>query len=71
VDESDGTRLGRMMKPELITEQDAGFIHRFTQYVCADGFGCGRMVTRMERLKFETIVTGKSYHEVLAEWDGG
>jgi hypothetical protein len=27
------------------------------------------MVIRMERLKFETIVTGKSYREVLAETD--
>ena len=40
---------------------------RFVDYVTADGFSAGSMVTRMERLKFETIVTGKSYREVLAE----
>ena len=28
------------------------------------------MVTRMERLKFEVIVTGKSYGEVLAGMEG-
>jgi len=43
------------------------FCRRFVDYVTADGFSVGQMVTRMERLKFETIVTGKSYREVLAE----
>ena len=70
--ESAGTRLGRMMAagPELteVREDPAGgeFIRRFTEYVTADGPDCAAMVTRMERLKFETIVTGKSYGEVLA-----
>jgi hypothetical protein len=73
--ESSGTRLGRMMasEPELtkvaVSDADREFIRRFVDYVTADGFGTGSMVTRMERLKFETIVTGKTYGEVLAEAD--
>lgn len=43
---------------------------RFVDYVTSDGFGVESMVTRMERLKFETIVTGKSYREVLDEAEG-
>jgi len=68
----DGTRLGRMMasEPELTTRavDDAGreFIRRFVGYVTDGGSDFGSIVTRMERLKFETIVTGKSYGEVLA-----
>jgi hypothetical protein len=57
-------------EPELTKVQtdEAGreFIRRFIEYVTADGCGTGSMVTRMERLKFETIVTGKSYSEALA-----
>ena len=69
--ESNGTRLGRMMasEPELTQPQDGEFLRRWIDYVTADGFGVGDMVTRMERLKFETIVTGKSYGEVLAEME--
>ncbi len=72
---SDGQRLGRMMasEPELtevqVSEAGKEMIRRFVDYVTADGFGAGSMVTRMERLKFETIVSGKSYGEVLAEAD--
>jgi hypothetical protein len=71
VSESDGTRLGRMMasEPELtrvaVSDADREEIGRFTDYLFADGFDFGKMVTRMERLKFETIVTGKSIGEVL------
>ena len=58
-------------EPELTTPavDDAGreLIRRFVDYVTAGGFDCGAMVTRMERLKFETIVTGKTYGEVLAD----
>lgn len=70
---SDGVRLGRMMasEPELtkraLTEADREQIRRFVDYVTADGFDAGRIVTRMERLTFETIVTGKTYGEVLAD----
>lgn len=73
LDDSAGTRLGRMMasEPELTQVQmgEAGreFLRRFTAYVTADGFDVGSMVTRMERLKFETIVGQQSYSEVLAE----
>jgi len=69
VAESAGTRLGRMMaaEPELTQVQPSEFIRRFVAYVTADGFDCSSMVTRMERLKFETIVQEKSYSEVLAE----
>ena len=69
-----GRRLGRMMasEPELtevaVTGADHARIRRFVDYVTADGCDVAAMVTRMERLKFETIVTGKSYREVLAEW---
>jgi hypothetical protein len=68
VSDSDGTRLGRMMatEPELTRVQDDTFLRRFTEYVTADGFDVGSMVTRMERLKFETIVQQKSCAEVLA-----
>ena len=72
-EESHGKRLGRMMgsEPELTEVQvdDAGreFCRRFVDYVTVDGFSVADMVTRMERLKFETIVTGKSYREVLDE----
>lgn len=38
---------------------------RFVDYVTAEGFSVEQMVTRMERLKFETIVSGKSYREAL------
>ena len=71
-----GTRLGRMMasEPELtqpaVDEAGREFIRRFVDYLTVDGFDCGHMVTRMERLKFETIVTGKSCAEVLADEDG-
>ncbi len=67
-----GKRLGRMMatEPELTEVATDGasreFIKRFVDYVTADGSSVADMVTRMERLKFETIVTGKSYREVLA-----
>jgi hypothetical protein len=70
--ESDGARLGRMIagEPELtepkLDDDGREQIRRFVDYVTADGFGAGRLVARMERLKFETIVTGKTYAEVLA-----
>ena len=70
---SAGKRLGRMMaaEPELteVATDDASreFCRRFVDYVTAGGFSVADMVTRMERLKFETIVTGKSYREVLDE----
>ncbi len=70
---SNGKRLGRMMgtEPELIQvredEDGQEFIRRFVGYVTADGFDVSSMVTRMERLKFETIVGEKSYAEVLEE----
>ena len=75
MDESCGTYLGRMMasEPELtrvqMTEAGREFLRCFTAYVTADGFGVDAMVTRMERLKFETIVHQKSYAEVLAGLD--
>ena len=74
-DKSPGKRLGQMMasEPELtevpVDEADREAIRRFVDYVTADGSSVQAMVTRMERLKFETIVTGKSYREVLAETD--
>ena len=74
--ESEGTRLGRMMasEPELTAPalDDAGreFIRRFVAYLTAGGSDCGSMVTRLERLKFETIVGEKTYGEVLAEMEG-
>lgn len=70
---SDGTRLGRLIasEPELteVREDEAGqeFLRRFADYVTADGFGVGDMVTGMERLKFEMIVQEKSCAEVLAD----
>jgi len=70
-----GKRLGQLMgaEPELTTapadEASREMIRRFTAYVTADGSDVKSMVTRMERLKFETIVSGKSYGEVLAELD--
>lgn len=73
---SAGKRLGRLIvgEPELtqvaVTKADHERISRFVDYVTADGFGLAAMVTRMERLKFETIVTGKSYKEVLADPEG-
>ena len=74
--ESEGTYLGRMMasEPELtrraLTGEDRDFISRFVDYVTAGGSDFGSVVTRMERLKFETIVTGKTYGEVLADTEG-
>jgi len=74
--EADGTRLGRMLasEPELTTPKadEAGreLIRRFVDYVTADGFDTAHTVTRMERLKFETIVTGKTCGEVLADAEG-
>ena len=71
--ESDGTRLGRMVasEPELTKvaadDADREFIRRFVDYITDGGSNFGAMVTRMERLKFETIVTGKTIGEVLAE----
>ena len=68
-----GKRLGRMMasEPELTEVQVDGdgqeFIRRFVDYITVDGSDVRSMVTRMERLKFETIVSGKSCREVLAE----
>jgi hypothetical protein len=71
--ESDGTRLGRMIASEpeltrpLATDADQETSRRFEAWLFADGFDFGKMVTRMERLKFETIITGKTCGEVLAE----
>lgn len=72
---SSGARLGRMLaaEPELTspTADEAGreTATRFVQYLTADGFDMGAMITRMERLKFEVIVTGKTYAQVLAEME--
>ena len=74
--QSAGTHLGRLMasEPELteVAEDEAAreFCRRFVDYVTVDGFSVRSMVTRMERLKFETIVTGKSCREVVAEASG-
>ena len=74
---SAGKRLGRLMasEPELTevaTDEEAyDFIRRFVDYVNAEGSDVGSMVTRMERLKFETIVAGKSYRDVLGDWANG
>lgn len=71
--ESEGTRLGRMMasEPELTKvasdDADREFIRRFVAYITDGGSDFGAMVTRMERLKFETIVTGKTIGDLLAE----
>jgi hypothetical protein len=58
-------------EPELtkpaMDDADREFIRRFVDYVTAGGSDFGSMVTRMERLKFETIVREKTYGEVLAE----
>jgi len=73
--ENSGTRLGRMTAAEpglakpAVNDTDREFIRRFVDYVTADGFAMDSVVTRMERLKFETIVTGKTYRDVLAEVD--
>ncbi len=70
-----GKRLGRLLasEPELTQApmDDAGreMISRFVAYVTADGCGVGSMATRMERLKFETIVREQTYTEVLASMD--
>jgi hypothetical protein len=60
--------LGRMMngEPELTTPQSPEFIRRFLSYVTADGFTVDAIVTRVERLKFAHIITGKTYSEILA-----
>lgn len=69
-----GAHLGRMMasEPELTTpvidEDGMEAIRRFADYVTVDGSDLRSMMTRMERMKFETIVTGKSCREVIAEW---
>lgn len=76
VSESAGTRLGRMLasEPELTRplEGSAGreFSERFASYLMADGFDWDRMATRMERLKFEAIVSGKTIGEVLPGMTG-
>lgn len=44
-------------------------IRRLTDYITADGFSLDALVTRMERLKFESIVQEKAIGEILA--DGG
>jgi hypothetical protein len=75
--ESEGTRLGRMIaaEPELTTVAadgtDRDLIARFVSYVMAGGSDVSNVLVRMERLKFETIVGGKTYGEVLAEMEGG
>lgn len=71
--ECDGERLGRMLasEPQLTTPKvdEAGkeLIRRFVDFVTAGGFDSGAIVTRMERLKFETIITGKTYGQALAD----
>ena len=68
------SRLGELLlsSPELtaVAADDAGrlMIDRFTAYVCEGGCAdVATMVTRLERLKFETIVQGKTYAQVLAD----
>lgn len=60
-------------EPELASPpaDDAGreMARRFVEYLTGDGFGMEAMVARMERLKFETIVTGQTYAEALAGLD--
>jgi hypothetical protein len=69
---SDGKRLGQMLtrQPELVKSRNQEMIRRFVDYVTADGFAASSVVTRLERLTFETIVTEKSYGEVLSEQPG-
>ena len=68
-----GKRLGFLLaaEPELtkVREDEAGqeMATRFVAYITADGFDAGRMITRMEQLKFETIVRQETYREVLAD----
>jgi hypothetical protein len=70
---SAGTRLGRLMgvEPELtrpaVNDADREMIRRFVEHIMPAGFDMQTAVTRMERLKFETIVTDKTYTEVLAD----
>lgn len=70
--QSEGMRLGQALSsdPELATARAAGdreFLSRFVDYITGGGSDLGSVATRLERLKFETIVTGKTYGEVLAE----
>lgn len=70
-DRSAGRRLGQLManEPELIgiPADEAGnlMIDRLASYIAADGFNAEAMIIRLERLKFETIMTGKTFAEVL------
>jgi hypothetical protein len=74
--ENEGVRLGRMIaaEPELtsVATDSAGrkLIARFTAYLTADGADIPSVLARMERLKFEAIVRGKTLGEVLAETEG-
>lgn len=59
--------------PELtepVTDQESDVLaDRLAAYMLADGGGMQQIVTRLERLKFETIVRDASVAEVIAgEW---
>jgi hypothetical protein len=74
-DEKPG-RLGHLVTSipemtEVVTDRESGDrIARYTDHITAGGFSVDAIVTRLERLKFDSIVTGKTTREVLDEWDG-
>jgi len=69
-------RLGQLVAsiPEMteaVTGKDSGErIARYADYITAGGFGVAAIITRLERLTFDSIVTGKTTREILDGWDG-
>ena len=56
---------------EVVVDKDSGErIARYADYITAGGLSVAAIVTRLERLKFDSIVTGKPTRELLDEWDG-
>lgn len=60
-------RTVKLPAPRPLSDAEREQIQRYGDYLTADGFDEGHIIARMERLKFETIVTGKTDAEVLAE----
>lgn len=56
---------------EVVTDLDSDWrITRYSEYITAAGFSVAAIVTRLERLVFDSIVTGKTTREILDGWDG-
>lgn len=64
-------RTVKLPPPMPLSDAGREAISRYAGYLTAGGFTEGRITARLERLKFEATVTGKTYAEVLDALERG